>query len=1036
MSAQAGLCYPYSRAQECAWQPEEASKALSALASTSTSSVSGVSADNNTLLLSRGHNSNEIPYIRGRYGKNDLNTDDNETSSNIVLILLAGLKDQLKEPLIGMLTCSAILSLVLGNTADAVSITTALLIVCLVAVVQEYRSNQALERLNDLMPHTCTVLRDGACLANLEASQLVVGDLVLLSTGDRVPADLRLVDGVELAMDESSLTGENTPVHKTSAALSLPATAHTTTNCALPLPLTEQRNIVFMGTLVCSGRGRALVVAVGKHTEIGKISCELAEIEERKSPLQIKIDELGQKLATYSSLFIALIALLGWMLGKPFLETVTVAVSLAVAAIPEGLPICVTVTLALGVLRMARRNAIVKKLPVVESLGCTTVVASDKTGTLTKNQMTARSVYSLAFPQQKFCFTGVGYVPAGGKLIRDEGIGKNAEILPTSIEYTALSPILGVGAICNNASYSASGVDSVEGRSGPALSGQPTELALLVAAMKAGIDDPRPLYHRLQEVPFTSDRKRMEVKARPVGGSHTCFAFTIASDLQESKMGGSSSDHYLYFVKGMPEAVVGECKTFTESDGSAAILNDFDRQRALSHARMMASDGLRVLAMAYGTSLDALTFAGLIGMEDPPREGVTEAVHSLREGGVTTIMVTGDSKETAFAVARRCGILGDAGKDISDMEYGATCALSGAELDGIPTRNLPDSIGGVRIFYRVSPRHKLSLVRALQQHGEIVAMTGDGVNDATALKAADIGIAMGKSGTDVAKEAADVVLTDDDFSTITQAISEGKGIFFNIRNFLAFQLSTSFAALAIESIATAIGLPSPLNAMQILWINIIMDGPPAQSLGVEPVDPRILKAKPRKPNENIVTKALLRRAVTSAILIVFLTLKVFDNELDDGRVTKRDTTMTFMTFVNCDLFNAYACRSSNRCFYEMNILDNVSFVWAILGSVIGQLAVIYFPPLQKVFQTEALRMKDLLYIIILSSTVLMLDTIRKKFFSFFFSDTVAPASDKKQDDQVMFDQTDDLFLTEMNSYHSKERSRTIRSRTGSSVVIT
>ena len=732
--------YPYSRAEECAWQPEEAGRALSAIASTNTNIHANIraNASSDNILLARGRNTHEIPSLRVRYGKNDIKNNDNESSDNIVLIIFAGLKDQLKEPLIGMLTCSAILSLVLGNTADAVSITTALMIVCLVAVVQEYRSNQALERLNDLMPHTCTVLRDGACLANLEASQLVVGDLVLLSTGDRVPADLRLIDGVELAMDESSLTGENTPVHKTSAALSLPAITIASVSGKVSLPLTEQRNIVFMGTLVCSGRGRALVVAVGKRTEFGKISCELAEIEERKSPLQIKIDELGQKLATYSSLFIALIALLGWILGQPFLETVTVAVSLAVAAIPEGLPICVTVTLALGVLKMARRNAIVKKLPVVESLGCTTVVASDKTGTLTKNQMTARMVYSLAFPQHNFCFTGVGYDPIGGKLILESSSGgregKEVGIIATSIEYTALSPILSVGAICNNASYSASGVDSVEGRSGPALSGQPTELALLVAAMKAGIDDPRPLYHRLQEVPFTSDRKRMEVKARPVGGSHKCFAFTIASDLQESKMVGRSLDNYLYFVKGMPEAVVGECKTFTSSDGSAATLNDSDRQRALSHARMMANDGLRVLAMAYGTSLDALTFAGLIGMEDPPREGVAEAVQSLREGGVTTIMVTGDSKETAFAVARRCGIVGDSEKNISDMEYGAACALSGAELDSIPARNLPVSIGGVLIFYRVSPRHKFSLVRALQQRGEIVAMTGDGVNDATALK--------------------------------------------------------------------------------------------------------------------------------------------------------------------------------------------------------------------------------------------------------------------------------------------------------------
>jgi len=402
----------------------------------------------------------------------------------------------------------------------------------------------------------------------------------------------------------------------------------------------------------------------------------------------------------------------------------------------------------------------------------------------------------------------------------------------------------------------------------------------------------------------------------------------------------------------------------------------------------------------------------------------------LEKGGVKVIMVTGDSKETAMAIAKRCGILGrvpvgpnligagsmlagipgqhssveessgSGGDDeyldfdayspmptssIDDIEFGEH-ALSGSQLDAIGQHNLPDSIVGVKVFYRVAPRHKLALVRALQKRGEVVAMTGDGVNDATALKAADIGIAMGKGGTDVAKEAADVILADDDFTTITTAVAEGKGIFFNIRNFLSFQLSTSFAALAMESVATAFRLPSPLNAMQILWINIIMDGPPAQSLGVEPVDERILRAPPRKVTDPIVTRALLTRAVSSAALIMVLTLAVFAHELDDGQVTRRDTTMTFMTFVNCDLFNAYACRSADKCFYEISPFSNPSFLWAMTFSVAGQFAVIYLPPLQSVFQTEALSFGDLLLIVCLSSTVLLLDTFRKKFCSEYCSD--------------------------------------------------
>jgi P-type Ca2+ transporter type 2C len=819
-------------------------------------------------------------------------------------------------------------------------------------------------------------------------------------------------------VDESALTGENHPVPKTGEGI-LSASA-------APPSLTQQRNMVFAGTLCNSGRGRALVVAVGKNSEFGRIAAELSTVESRKSPLQLKIDELGQRLATMSSAFIVVIGICGYLMGRPFLETVTVAVSLAVAAIPEGLPICVTVTLALGVLRMARMNAIVKHLPAVESLGCATVVASDKTGTLTQNQMTSRSVYTLAFPDVTFGITGVGYDPSNGDLVQtshrvNEPPSSPRRITKDDDEFAALMPLFQTASLCNNAIIFENSA-----------TGQPTELALLVATCKSGIPDPRPLYHRIQEIPFSSDRKRMEVRARPVNGQHVCHAFTLAQQekhstlsmfgrraLPTSTAAGSNDGSSLYFVKGMPEAVLGECSYYVGKHASPVTLQDDDRADVMSQSRRMAASGLRVLAMAYGPTLEQLTFAGVIGMEDPLRVGVADAVRQLRQGGVKVLMVTGDSKETALAIARRCGILGNNYDDdlhddgtgalvedfhkspsnSSDIEFGACYAMSGDELDNIHPNNLADSIVGVRVFYRVVPKHKLALVRALQKQGEIVAVTGDGVNDALSLKGADIGISMGRSGTDVAKEASDIVLADDDFSTITRAIAEGKGIFFNIRNFLAFQLSTSFAALAIASVATAFGLPSPLNAMQILWINIIMDGPPAQSLGVEPVDAKILKAKPRKADDPIVTRALLARCITSAALIVFLTLKVFSNELDDGNVTRRDTTMTFMTFVNCDLLNAYACRSSERVFYEVGLFSNPAFLWAVGGSVIGQFLVVYFPPLQEVFQTEALSASDMMYIVFLSSSILWMDTLRKKFFASWFSDAYhASPRAKKEDD--------------------------------------
>lgn len=822
-------------------------------------------------------------------------------------------------------------------------------------------------------------------------------------------------------VDESALTGENHPVAKTGEGLPTVASSPS---------LTQQRNIVFAGTLVNAGRGRVMVVACGERTEFGKIASELSTVESRKSPLQVKIDELGQKLATLSTAAIVVIGVIGYLMGRPFLETVTVAVSLAVAAIPEGLPICVTVTLALGVLRMARMNAIVKKLPVVESLGCATVIASDKTGTLTQNEMTARSVYTLAYPEASFGFTGVGYDGKNGELVQTSTESRGAapssprRVDESDNEFVALSALFHTACLCNNATLSD---DSHH-------SGQPTELAMLVAAVKSKASDPRPLYHRIQEIPFTSDRKRMEVRARPVNGQHSCSAFTVAqkqaSSLTkmfggrrgstESQGSSSGNDGSLYFVKGMPEAVLGECTSFMTADGSSSPLTEDGKADVLSHSRRMAASGLRVLAMAFGSSLEALTFAGIIGMEDPVRVGVADAVRQLRRGGIKVLMVTGDSKETALAIARRCGILGSdyddgpaeggglmdnfhSSQNFADVEFGASFAMSGEELDTLSPQNLSDSIVGIRVFYRVAPKHKLALVRALQKQDEIVAVTGDGVNDALSLKGADIGISMGRCGTDVAKEASDIVLADDDFSTITRAVAEGKGIFFNIRNFLAFQLSTSFAALTMASVATALGMPSPLNAMQILWINIIMDGPPAQSLGVEPVDEKILRAKPRKADDPIITRALLTRCITSAALIVFLTLKVFANELRDGTVNRRDTTMTFMMFVNCDLLNAYCCRSSEKAFYELNLFSNPAFLWAVGGSIIGQLLVIYFAPLQEVFQTEALSGSDMLYIVFLSSSMLWMDTLRKKFFANWCSDAykASPRAKKDEDGKMI-----------------------------------
>lgn len=894
--------YPYSRAEECGWGPEECATHLAVLAATN--NVKRRSLSSSTLwsstaigpadLLHHGWSSRQVPYLRSRFGVNIINSGASSSDDDDILYdnfenydgwhyphrkkknwikksckrflscvqpVAEELKEQLKEPLIGMLLVSAIVSIALGNTSDAISISIALFIVSLVAAVQEYRSEKALEKLADLVPHTSTVLRDGCVNDGFPAKELVVGDLILLATGDRVPADCRVIDSIGLRIDESSLTGENHPVNKTGEGLLvMGGGANANANANSIVPLSQQCNIAFAGTLVNEGRGRALVLAVGVHSEFGMVAEELNDVTTRKSPLQVKIDELSKRLAFLSSVAIACIAIWGVLKGRPFLETLTVAVSLAVAAIPEGLPIVTTVTLALGVLRMSRQNVIVKKLSVVESLGCATVVASDKTGTLTKNEMTARLAFCPAFPTRHFVFSGVGYSSSRStdrlSVVHDEGAGINSTIgsmqpiRSTSEEHVAILALLSTSCLCNNAMIvtdvdsSSSDMNTVEGNT---ISGQPTELALLIGAFKANVSDPRPQYHRIQEIPFSSKRKRMEVRARPVSGKHCCKAFEIAATTTPttiSKDENNCNNWNMYFVKGMPESILAECYSYVGIDGSLIAFYDDQKSLVLSQSRRMAASGLRCLAMAYGVSLDNLTFAGIVGLEDPPRDGVVESVRKLRTGGVRVLMVTGDAKETALAIARQCGIVGPGdGYTMAlpsmtnilpeDVELGATVSLSGADLDSIPVQNLPDSIADIKVFYRVAPRHKLAIIRAFQKNGDIVAMTGDGVNDATALKGADIGIAMGKKGTDVAKEAADVILADDDFQSITLAIAEGKGIFFNIRCFLAFQLSTSFAALTMASIATGFGFSSPLNAMQILWINIIMDGPVSEFIMCE-----------------------------------------------------------------------------------------------------------------------------------------------------------------------------------------------------------
>ncbi|KAI1082981.1 calcium-transporting ATPase type 2C member 1 [Whalleya microplaca] len=948
---------------------------------------------------------------------------------------------QFREPLIILLLVSAFLSIFVGNMDDAVSITIAVTIVVTVGFVQEYRSEKSIEALNHLVPNHAHLVRAPsaknasgtktpvwppavgapdeldnsaprveapneelmeAASSKVMATQLVPGDLVLFTTGDRIPADIRITKAADLTIDASNLTGENEPLRMTVDTRSRNLHSPSTFDAAglrLPSPSalspptyngepkgdahnTGANNIAYMGTLVKSGHGQGIVFATGGDTHFGTIATSVSGTESPRSPLQVNMDELGKQLSQISFGIIALISLVGLLQGKNVLEIFTISISLAVAAIPEGLPIIVTVTLALGVHRMARHNSIVRKMPSVETLGSVNVVCSDKTGTLTMNHMTTAKMW---------------YFGA------DEPIDVDTD--DESMERTpdaAALRILRIGNIANNARIAHDNTtvlpdaQSKDFASYSRWVGQPTDVAMLDLLDRFKEYDVRDsIGPRTAETPFSSERKWMGV----VIGAQP----------------GNSEKEYAY-MKGAIDKVLDACDTFLLADGREVILDSNRRHDALQAAEKMAERGLRVLAFASGPvtkaartrsgrshstrsvtpngrdesqspglsphedSYRGLTFAGLVGMSDPPRPGVSRSIRKLMRGGVKVIMITGDSATTALAIGTQLGMQIAIPREHSSNQVTVKPVLTGDEVDEMTEDDLALAMQATTIFARTNPDHKMKIIRALQSRGDIVAMTGDGVNDAPALKKADIGISMGMHGTDVAKEASDMILTDDDFSTILCAIEEGKGIFNNIQNFITFQLSTSVASLALVFFCTCMGFKTPLNAMQILWINIIMDGPPAQSLGVERVDPDVMSRPPRSRSEPVLTRALLVRVLTSAAIIMTGTMAVYMREMmSDGEVNRRDTTMTFTCFVLFDMFNALACRSETKSIFrgEIGLFSNKLFNWAVSLSIAGQLLVIYFPWLQEVFQTEALGFFDLVRLFALASSVFWADEARK-----------------------------------------------------------
>lgn len=818
--------------------------------------------------LSQGLHPNEALKRISEYGHNEIPHDPPEP------IWLRFVK-QFQEPLILLLLVSAGTSLLLGNTDDAVSIAVAVTIVVSVGFVQEYRSEKSIEALNHLVPNHAHLVRGpgskpstiprtptwppqgqdaqdhaptpgtrtpvedvlDSASSKVMASQLVPGDLILFTTGDRIPADIRVTRATDLSVDESNLTGETEPVRVGANA----RTRKINSYGLIPQPASSgslspgassegsgdksAHNVVYMGTLVKSGHGQGIVFATGGHTHFGTIATSVSGTESPRSPLQLSMDDLGTQLSKASFVFIGLISIVAWLQGKKLLEIFTISISLAVAAIPEGLPIIVTVTLALGVHRMAKHNAIVRRMPKVETLGSVNVVCTDKTGTLTTNHMTTAKMWYFGAKE--------------AVEIESEDEADEEEPTPASLR------ILRIGNIANNARLgqrftdpgaAASAVLSSTVGRGDANThtrwvGQPTDVAMLDMLDKFKEHDVRDsIGPRVSEIPFSSERKWMGV--------------TIGGDSKNEK-------EYAY-MKGSIEKVLAACDTYVDGDGREIVLDSSRRKEAVDAAETMAAKGLRVIAFASGSvrisknkptsngvragtpgaegggsplpqpsedQFKGLTFAGSVGMSDPPRPGVARSIRRLMRGGVKVIMITGDAETTALAIGRQLGMNIAVPSTHAKGQSTVRPVLRGDEVDEMSELDLAQAMEHTTVFARTNPDHKMKIIRALQSRGDIVAMTGDGVNDAPALKKADIGISMGRQGTDVAKEAADMILTDDDFSTILRAIEEGKGIFNNIQNFLTFQLSTSAASLSLVFLCTCFGFKNPLNAMQILWIS-------------------------------------------------------------------------------------------------------------------------------------------------------------------------------------------------------------------------
>ena len=869
--------------------------------------------------LEQGLRSDEVAQRQASDGFNEL--PEAPPPSLLKLFL-----SQFTSVIVWVLIGAAVLSGVLGDWIDTAAIVAIVFLNGLLGFVQEFRAEQSLAALRKMSVATARVCRNGM-IQSIPARELVRGDLVHLEAGDRIPADGRLVYATNFQAQEASLTGESTPVQKRVGAIE-----------RVELPVADRANMAFMGTMAVSGKARALVVSTGLHTELGQIAAMIqkaSEEERAETPLQRRLEQFGYTLLWLALGVVAIVFVLGSLRGEPLMAMFLTSVSLAVAAVPEGLPAVVTITLAVGVTRMVKRHALIRKLPAVETLGSATVICTDKTGTLTKNEMTVTQLFA---GDRAFEVTGEGYEPVGeilekaqveAKVERGPEARATTQPQPRPVLHPALRELLTAGLLCNGA--------TLKRENGAwQVIGDPTEGALLVAAAKAGL-----MKQELEqcapfqgEIPFDAKRKMMTVICRTDGGA-------------------------VAYSKGAPDILLSRCTHRVANDGTVEPLDEGGREAILNVNAVYAHASLRVLAAARrpleqgeGPEADAveqrLIFLGLFAMKDPLRPEAVQAIRLCREAGIKTVMITGDHKETAVAIARELG-----------LDRGEGTALSGSELNRLTAEQLAESVERVQVYARVSAEHKLRIVNAWKSRGAIVAMTGDGVNDAPAIKAADIGVAMGLAGTDVTKEASDMVVTDDNFASIAAAVEEGRGVFDNIRKAIHFLLSCNVSEVLVMLFAALLGLPLPLLPIHILWMNLVTDGFPALALAVDPKAPDLMKRPPRRPDAQLLDRSRLWSIGGEGLMLGLIALGAFSyslyglhQDLDQAR------TVAFTVMVVAQLVHAFNCRSERWSLFQLGAGRNHALLGAFVLSLAVQVAVLTVPVVQPIFKVVPVPIED------------------------------------------------------------------------------